>query len=655
MKNLLFIYIVLTLLLTNVSYATLREVCATCTYTTITDALTAASDGDTIQVDWESAIVSVYNEKLSISKEITLTSDQHPTGDDYETCPIITYTLGENDNIITVNHENVTISNLRVRAQPLSGQGSDDAVNMTHQAGIRIDNGDCTIRNCQIQACRAGILISESLNNKIDRCELGKLRENSEWTPPDEYGSHPGNFFGIVQFEPPRSTLGSSTGSYRGNEISNCRISRNRFYGIVLRGGSMATVRNNLIVWNGTGTELSGDHYGDGGILCLFDSNEMSATDVLISSPLVMSNTVYGNDGYQVCVITDNSDLKPTDIRNAPIIMSNILGPSPFIDQVSRCVPIVSCSSESEGAQVTPQYGSAPIMAFNDLYEATPGCYFLNPAQTPYTATPTFTPSGPTMTPTPAPSISTPTGTMPPTSVYTPPWEWTNTPTGTHAPTSTPQPWYTRVPTFAPTPSTPLPTETPFYSFKAYVMESEGWSILNNFGDPKFVAGDQISNFDFHLQDPLNPTPGATPSPRSACINRGGLNLDPGITRADDYPDVDQVDIGMHFRSVVPSVSRLEIRNSGASQTLQWTQPTHYADGRLFSDLIGNILSFGEYDSQTGEIAVIRSKFMDPCSSCEFAIVPPGCTHVGISVYNARGDQSQIIWVELGYGTQVNP
>jgi parallel beta-helix repeat protein len=655
MKKLTSVFLFACFISVTASSSELR-VCSYCPFTTISDALAEALNGDTIKVIWEgSEQSSTYPEELSIEKEVTLTSDQNPVGDDYDSCPIITQTLTGNHNIITITAENVTISRLRIRAQPLPGSGDDDPTDMARQAGIKISKGNCAIRKCQIQGCRVGILVDEVLDNQIDQCEIGKLKYIDEWFPPGESASHPGNFFGIVQIEPARISSEYPAGSYRGNEISNCHISRNRFYGVVLRGGSMATVKNNLIVWNGTGTPLTGNHYGDGGILCLFTSDEMTATDVLVSSPLLMSNDIYGNDGYQVCVITDNKDLKPTDIKNAPLIMSNIIGPNPFIDpeMTPGARPyLVSCSSESESAQAYPQYGSAPVMAYNNLFRPAGDRYFLNPAQIP-TQTPTY--SGPASTPSPTPTASTPTETpVPTTTGITPSWFWTNTPTGTRPPTRTPMPWYTfiQTPTPTDTPVTPIPT---CYQFKEYAMGVDSWSILNNLDNPEFVGGTDVSDFDFHLLDSINPTPGATPSPRSACFNRGGLNLDPGITRDDEYPDVDRVDAGMHFRSVVPCVSRLAIGSSQTSFTLEWMQPTHYADGRLFSDLIGNILSYGEYDSQSGEIVVIRSKFLDPCSSCVINVVPPGYTHAGISVYNARGAQSRIVWVALPTGSQLNP
>jgi hypothetical protein len=47
---------------------------------------------------------------------------------------------------------------------------------------------------------------------------------------------------------------------------------------------------------------------------------------------LILSNTMYGNDGFQVCILTKDVTLNPRQIVNAPLLISNIIGPNPFLE-----------------------------------------------------------------------------------------------------------------------------------------------------------------------------------------------------------------------------------------------------------------------------------------------------------------------------------
>jgi hypothetical protein len=181
-------------------------------------------------------------------------------------------------------------------------------------------------------------------------------------------------------------------------------------------------------------------------------------------------------------------------------------------------------------------------------------------------------------------------------------------------------------------------------------MSVDTWSIHNNLENPSFVGGESIAEFDYHLSDPLfqpEGTPNPTPKPRSSCFNKGGLNLDPGTTHPDDYPDTDRVDLGMHYRSKVPPVDNLVLSELQKPYTLEWVQPTHYLDGRIFSDLIGNILYFSAYDPMSGRFKILSEKLIDPRTSCELGTIPENSTHAGIGTYNSKFAKSSIEWVEL--------
>lgn len=406
----------------------------------------------------------------------------------------------------------------------------------------------------------------------------------------------------------------------------------------------MANVMNNLIVWNGTDISLSGaNHYGDGGILCLFTDDEMALTDVSVQSPMIMSNTIYGNDGFQVCVITDDPGREPRRIANAPVLMSNIIGPDTMVypSGTPTSVPnwLVSCTSESTAAASTPQHGSAPVMAFNNLYrpDATGSDqkYFAHPGNpTPTPGTPT---SPPASTPTP-----TPTGTL-----FTPAYSWSPTPGpgtpgyGTRTPASTFTAISTRTPTPAMTGTPNTPTAGP------YMMDEATWSIRNTFGDPRFVGGSTIEAFDFHLRDPvfqITPTPGA---PRSEAFDSGGLRLNPGSTRSDHVPDIGQSDIGAHYYSNVPSVSDLTCTIYGQEQgfQFQWVNPERYADNRLFSDHAGNIVYCASVSGQ--DLTILSQVYIDPCQSYTIARPPDGTDQVGVVAFNTAGAQSSVVWVDL--------
>ncbi len=391
----------------------------------------------------------------------------------------------------------------------------------------------------------------------------------------------------------------------------------------------MATVENNLIVWNGTDSEFtSTNHYGDGGILCLFTHGEMLATEVTLQSPLITSNTIYGNDGFQVCVITDDPGREPREIANAPVFMSNLIGPDTmtYPSGTPTSVPhwLVSCTSESAAAASTPQHGSAPVMAFNNLFrpEATGSdrMYFAHPAN-----------------PTPTPDLSTHT----PTPTITP------TPAGTLSlNTRTPAPLFTAIPTrtSTPTPFPGSPTITP--TFKPYRMDAETRSIRNTFGDPKIVGGSTVETFDFHLQDPvfqMTPTPLAT---RSVCYDHGGFQLNPGITQASQVPDIDQSDVGMHFAPNVPPVSQIQCFPPGVGQMrITWQNPEYYPDSSLL-DIAGVIFYFG-YDDQS-EITINHQTYLDPCDEYVITSIPALNTNVaGVALFNTVGTLSSIVWVEL--------
>ncbi len=620
--------------------AEIREIGSTYQYSTINAALAAAQNGDTLLIHWD-AQNPIFPEHIVIDKTITLTSDW-TSGSSWSTCPMIQYGFSTYNEIIRVDADNVTISKLRIQNQTGLGIATGDETDMDSEIGIYIRQSECVVSECEVTRCRVGILLANScvavLENTIDSCQIGTSVTARWYAPTQGQPIHPGNFFGIVQYETARTNTAYAIGTYHPNRITNCEIARNRFYGVVLRGGSMATVHNNRIVWNGTDRVLEGTHYGDGGILCLFTATEMNQTEVEMQSPMITSNTIYGNDGYQVCVVTDDPGREPREIANAPVLMSNIIGPDtlayPTGTPTSAPHWLVSCTSESTAA-ATPQHGSAPIMAFNNLFrpDATgpERMYFAHPGN------PTPTPGAPTSTPSPT-RTPTPTGTQ-----YTPSYTF-NTPSSYDTPAVAPS--FTPFATLTPTPPPGSPTFTP--TAAPYKMDAATWSTQNTFGDPLFVGGSTVETFDFHLQDPvfqMTPTPNA---PRSAAYDSGGFILNPGITQSNQIADVGYVDAGAHFPPNVPAVAQLDCDPYGQEGAIvTWTNPDHYPDNSLISDLAGNIFYFG-HRNQSRIISIISQVYLEPTETYTFTSPPTLDTNVlGVAVYNTSGSHSSTVWVDL--------
>ncbi len=644
----------------------IKYVCQNCSlqphYSTINTALGYANTGDTIQIIWESLQDSTYTENLLIDKRITLTSDG--TGDDLPVIQAdINFPAGNADPIIEVTANQVFITHLKIRnndpyysgSSPPSPSSSDEII-MDREVGILINATGCTVYNCEVTRCRVGILLDPDnvtqWHNVIESCRIGGIKDgaNPYWYFPYSTYIHDGNFFGIVHIAPDRAAA-DMTDKYFPDEIINCTIQGNRVYGVVLRNGSQAFVTNNLIIWNGTADALSNNqHYGDGGLLSLFTSAELTpvpdSDEVDVQSPKIYSNTIFGNNGYQVCVVSENTDFR--DISNIPVIMNNNIGPNPFYEgsptPEAGFPHLVSCMSESTYSATVPQYGSAPILAFNNIYREWPETdksrrnYYQHPLEAP-------TP-GPTDTPA-----------VPPTSTPVPPNTWTPQPPGTPFPPTPDIPTYTpTVPdAYTPIPASPAPTPfdytpppTPTGLDYQINAENGSWQIADAHHSHGFMGGTEPSEFDFHLSNPeFQPTPTVTASPRSACLNAGPFDLQPGQTRETPVPDTGWVDMGRHIKPDVPPVENMAIVYGLNPVPVIWDLPTHYSDDRLFDDIQGNILHWGRVLVRNGPIIPVGYPVYIPL--CERILIssediPPSANRIGIAVYNNRGESSPTEW-----------
>jgi parallel beta-helix repeat protein len=679
------------------------HVCQDCgepgAFTTITAALDAADDDDIINIwgeedELKPGNVFEYQEHLVINKRITLTCDNPEPDLGY---PIITHPFTGNPGnpvppgeIIRIEPGGAgsVIKHLNIRG-PEEGlitlcfllypcTTDDPMFCMGQYTGIRIEADNCTIHDVHITRCMTGIYMTGT-GNYINGNYIGDrwlLKLGNTWLH-EEYWSqtnnvvplihHPGNGFGIVAVEPDWSApQGQSYESRSHNKISDNIIRSNRYWGVVLTNGSRAEVAHNIIAWNGDySVENDWTSIPDksGGLLSLFTASQISNNDNKLQAPIIRSNNIYGNKGYQIGVFTSAPDSgydRCKQIYNSPVIMSNNIGVE---DDMQPGVPVeeydfLICAGPTPVSPPSedpppcdpdyPYFGSGPIFAWNNYHDPTDGYQrrMYHPMQkerwpTPvyvFTATPypTPTPSFPTSTPTPAPP--------------------THTPKFESKPTA--QPINT---------ATPVATHGPGY----YQMNAPNWEIPGMKEDPRFVGWITPTpgyppEFDWHLRDHSDDPE----RPASNCFNRGGIDLNPGTTRSDGLWDSGFVDMGRHVNERVSPVENLAIDWCNQNEPcvlLTWDAPTYYPDGSLFHfhDIGGYIVHFGSAKSAgnatgTSTLDQVVKPFLNPffldASTTEFSIplnkIPRDATHLGVLIYTVRYAPSRILWIRI---PELNP
>ena len=723
MKRSIYIFIGCLIMVAGVSAQ--WEVCQDCNipgaFTTINDALAAADDGDTINIWGESdnqepPQIIEYEEHLVINKEITLTCDNPDPDLGY---PIIThsFTVEEGHPLppgeiirIEPGGANTVIKHLNIRG-PAEGLvtncGGSPASNpmscMGHRIGIRIEADNCTIQDVHITRCMTGIYMTGT-GNYINGNYIGDwywkpgfqnpyhgLEAYWSYTNNSEPIDHPGNGFGIVAEEPVWSAEGQQYESRLHNKISDNIIRSNRYWGVVLTNGSRAEIAHNIIAWNGdysVANDWTSIPDKSGGLLSLFTADQITNNDNKLQAPIIRSNNIYGNKGYQIGVFTSApgiGDERCKQIYNSPVIMSNNIGietemqplnpdgeydflicagPTPIRTCTPMPTPTFTPPTDSTNVPEPtipttptrtptpspepcdpdyPYYGSGPIFAWNNYHDPTDGHQrrMYHPMQydrwpspvyvftaTPY---PTPTPSFPTSTPTPAPP--------------------THTPKFESKPTALPI-----------NPVTPVATHGPGY----YQMNAPNWEIPGMKEDPRFVGWNTPTpgyppEFDWHLRDHSS-----TPErPASNCFNRGGISLNPGTTRSDGQWDSGFVDMGRHVNERVSPVENLAIDWCNEHEPcvlLTWDAPLYYPDGSLFHfhDIGGYIVHFGATKSAgnapgASTIHQVVKPFLNPifldASTTEFSIhynqIPRDATHLGVVIYTVRRAPSHILWIRI--------
>ncbi|MCD4653787.1 right-handed parallel beta-helix repeat-containing protein, partial [bacterium] len=317
--------------------ATDRWVCQECdplwtnTYGTIEAAILAADPGDTIKIHAEeypagSEHIVQYSEHVVIDKQLTITSPSEHVDYGWPVVRISNFDTLNEVVKITLSGAGSEISNLNIWGPVYGGTGYTDCTEcdsdpidcMDQRAGIRIEGDDCSVDNCRIIFCMTGIYV-ESMGNIISGCQVG-----DRWwrkTTLDEYVYEEywtffhdgddvfnrGNGFGIVQIEPTWEQQSGELYLDRPiTEIVDCTIRSNRYYGLVLTNGSHAHVAHNIIAWNGDQDVIMSQGIPDktGGILSLFTGAQIQANDNKLQAPTILSNTIYGNKGYQIGIFT---------------------------------------------------------------------------------------------------------------------------------------------------------------------------------------------------------------------------------------------------------------------------------------------------------------------------------------------------------------
>jgi hypothetical protein len=687
------VYIIIGCLIMTVGVSAQWDVCQDCpvedAFTTITAAIAAAQPGDTINIWGEevhppgSEIIYEYEEHLEITKQITLTCDNPHSTLGY---PIITLPLDSDDDIIHIKPggDGTVIQHLTIRG-PRTGQitycgtlgpppsTQNPLLCADKKVGIRITADDCYIHDCYLTRCMTGIyiwgkgnVVSHSLIGNLywgggdpeeTREEYWSLTNNSE--PID----HPGNGFGVVVKDvvwtaPPEEMYGNRLP----NELVDNVIQSNRYWGVVLTNGSRAQVAHNVIAFNGDySVEQDWDAIPDksGGLMSLFTYDQITDVnnDNKLQCPVIRSNNIYGNKGYQIGVFTGapgQGDDRCKHIYNSPVIMSNNIGVEDGMPPVMTpgqydfliCAgptPVRTPSDPPEPCDPDyDYYGSGPIFAWNNYHDPTEGHQrrMYHPMQQKRWPSPVCTKTPKPPTPTPGPP--------------------TPTPTITSIPTLYPYPTPVDTPT-APTPTQGSPV--PVY----YEMDNTAWAIPGMRDNPHFVGWVTPTPFgppeyDWHLRDYPIVDPEATGTPPestitpSQCYNKGGIDLNPGATRDDDALDTGFIDMGRHIRKLVPQVENMDITVNLPNYTLTWSNPLYTFDGSLFPfhEIGGYVICWGEVEKEPPDLVV---KIVGHPNYCEtddtpsftFSVmhIPQGATYVGVMIYDTGFNYSRIKWIPI--------
>jgi len=328
-----------------------RWVCYDCeqdmnpNYPTISNAISAANSGDTIYIHAEQDPnnpnqILQYSEHVVVDKPLTITSLSEHIDYGWPVIKLDDFNIYNEVVEIPASGAGSEISNLDIHGPVNNNTGcaTDPIDCMDQKVGIRIEADDCFIDNCRITFCMTGIYV-ESTGNIISDCHVG----DRWWVKPvsgpycykeywsDVFGgtsiAYPGNGFGIVQVEPTWAQQPNELSLDRPiTEIIDCTIRSNRYYGLVLTNGSRAHVAHNIIAWNGDQGVTISQSIPDktGGLLSLFTEVQILANDNKLQAPTILSNTIYGNKGYQIGIFTESA--LHSHIYNSPIIMSNNIG-----------------------------------------------------------------------------------------------------------------------------------------------------------------------------------------------------------------------------------------------------------------------------------------------------------------------------------------
>lgn len=298
-------------LITPIAFGASRDVCSTCTYTTISSAISAANSGDTVRV-----AAGTYNESISFSSSLTITLEGGWNSTFTTRNPstyistLISATLVSSNTSITLDGFTFTGSStygIYVNSTTGSLNVSNSIISNNADAGVYIVSADEVIINNNIITnncsglCYGGIIagltgshtqiiVSENtIHSHTNSGAVGVMIWSANNSDAITGNLIYNNAYGINTF---------ASSSVSAPTISGNTVYSNSTLGILLQAGSQ-NVQNNIIYLNAIGMQLAFP-YNPSVINNVADSN--TSYGIVITSSASMINGTFTNN-----IISNNS------------------------------------------------------------------------------------------------------------------------------------------------------------------------------------------------------------------------------------------------------------------------------------------------------------------------------------------------------------